>query len=102
MYFSQSVFKGVNLSYMACNNSILWDVYKPFSFQLGMMNHDRYHYTLQFQMFDTSLMTLTFIQGHKVTRKLEMVLLFCCKVAWRIQSPCDGCFFVGNKGKEVM
>ena len=47
-----------------------------FIFKLGVMVLGRYHETLQ---SDTSL---NYLQGHRVTRKLELVQSVCCKVTW--------------------
>ena len=47
-------------------------------------------------------MILMFIQGHRVTGKLELVQSFCCKVAWSSLHVCDGWLCKGDDCEEVL
>ena len=78
--------KELNFSdFKKCMFKISWcsDAYEPITFKLGMMI-DR---TKLYILIPVS-MTLTIILSHMVTRKLQLVQSFCCKVAW--SSPYTG------------
>ena len=47
-------------------------------------------------------MTLTFIQSHRATRKLILLQLFCCKMAWRSPDMCFDWSCKGDYCKQTM
>ena len=44
-------------------------------------------------------MTLMYTQGHRILRKLELVLSFCCKIAWSNWNVHDGWLWKGGDSK---
>ena len=60
------------------------DIYESVCFKGGLIRHN---WTLQ---FIPVWMTLTITQDHRVMRKLELVLSFCCKLVWTNPNICHG------------
>ena len=88
--FAWLVIKGENPTSVGVievfKNCLHLDTYELISFKLWRMIHLTKPYILI-----PVWITLTFTKGHMVTRKLELVCSFCCKVTWPSSSPIIGC-----------
>ena len=85
------------LDFIMCSFKIVMcqDTYEPICCKLGVMLNTTA------TLFDSSLNDFDVTQGHRVTRKLEFVQSFCCKIVWSNWNICDGWLCKGDDHEEV-
>ena len=71
--------------------------YTPISFKRGMMIN-----MTKLCMSMPGSMTMTFTQGHRIMRELELVQSFCCKGAWSSPNSHSGRLCKGDDCKETL